>query len=82
MPEKVRLGDGRIVDAVGAGSVCLTTQFKVSDLKQARMHKELLSRKLHLVHSDVCGPMDDSIGAKRYFVSFIDHYSPAVPSTS
>ena len=33
------------------------------------------SRKLQLVHSDVCGPMDESIGGKRYFVSFIGDYS-------
>ena len=33
------------------------------------------SRKLQLVHSDVCGPMDKSLGGKRYFVSFIDDYS-------
>ena len=33
------------------------------------------SRKLELVHSDVCGPMDESIGGKRYFVSFIDDFS-------
>ena len=28
-----------------------------------------------LVHSDVCGPMDESIRGKQYFVSFIDDYS-------
>ena len=33
------------------------------------------SRKLQLIHSDVCGPIDESIGGKRYFVSFIDDYS-------
>ena len=33
------------------------------------------SRKLQLVHSDVYGPMDESLGGKRYFVSFIDDYS-------
>ena len=204
-PEKVGLGDGRVVDAVGTGSVCLTMQFKVSNPKRARMHKVLYvpklacnlfsvraaaqqgnlvkfgfskcwirnreggllgmgslngslyhldcepilpvaeqasaaceqsadlwhqrlghvnakylsdlyqkemvtgmklpketqlsfcegcvkgkmhrqpfksvgeshrsSRKLQLVHSDVCGPMDESIGGKSYFVSFIDDYS-------
>ena len=35
-----------------------------------------LTRKLQLVHSDVCGPMaTDSLGGKRYFVTFIDDYS-------
>jgi hypothetical protein len=34
------------------------------------------TRKLQLVHSDVCGPMNtDSIGGRRYFVTFIDDYS-------
>ena len=34
------------------------------------------SRRLQLVHSDVCGPMNtESIGGKRYFVTFIDDFS-------
>lgn len=34
------------------------------------------TRRLELVHSDVCGPMQtESIGGKRYFVTFIDDYS-------
>ena len=34
------------------------------------------TRKLQLVHSDVCGPMPrESIGGRRYFVTFIDDYS-------
>ena len=34
------------------------------------------TRKLQLVHNDVCGPMQtESIGGKRYFVSFTDDYS-------
>ncbi len=33
------------------------------------------SRKLQLVNCDVCGPMDESIAGKRYYVSFIDDYS-------
>ena len=34
------------------------------------------TRKLQRVHSDVCGPMPvDSIGGKRYFVTFIDDYT-------
>lgn len=33
-------------------------------------------RKLQLVHSDVCGPMQtESIGGSKYFVTFIDDYS-------
>ena len=33
-------------------------------------------RKLQRVHSDVCGPMPtESIGGKRYYVTFIDDYS-------
>ena len=39
--------------------------------------REILSkRKLQCVHSDVCGPMPkESIGGKKYFVTFIDDYS-------
>ena len=34
------------------------------------------TRRLELVHSDVCDPMQtESIGGKRYFVTFIDDYS-------
>ena len=33
------------------------------------------TRKLELVHSDVCGPMQtESFGGCRYFVAFIDDY--------
>ena len=33
-------------------------------------------RKLQLVHSDVCGPMQaESIGGQKYFVTFIDDFS-------
>lgn len=34
------------------------------------------TRRLQLVHSDVCGPMQiESIGGCKYFVTFIDDYS-------
>ena len=34
------------------------------------------TRKLQLVHSDVCGPMQtESFGGQKYFVTFIDDYS-------
>ena len=34
------------------------------------------TRKLHLVHSDICGPMQtQSIGGANYFVTFIDDYT-------
>ena len=34
------------------------------------------TRKLQLVHSDVCGPMPvESLGGQKYFVTFIDDYS-------
>ena len=34
------------------------------------------TRKLQLVHSDVCGPMQtQSIGRAKYFVTFIDDYT-------
>ena len=36
-------------------------------------------KKLELVHSDVCGPLQaESIGGSRYFVTFIDDYSRCV----
>ena len=36
-------------------------------------------RKLELVHSDVCGPLQvESIGGSRYFVTFVDDYSRCV----
>ena len=45
-PEKVGLGDGKVVEAVGTGGVCLTMQFKVSDLKRSKVHKVLYVPKL------------------------------------
>ena len=37
------------------------------------------TRKLQLVHSDVCGPMPvQSFAGKRYFVTFVDDYSRCV----
>ena len=34
------------------------------------------TRKLEIVHSDVCGPMSsESLGGRRYFVTFIDDFS-------
>jgi len=34
------------------------------------------TRPLELINSDICGPMQSaSIGASKYFVSFIDNYS-------
>ena len=34
------------------------------------------TRRLQLVHSDVCGPMHTpSIGGAKYFVTFIDYYA-------
>ena len=42
------------------------------------MHRQS-KRKLELVHSDVCGPLQvQSIGGSRYFVTFIDDYSRCV----
>ena len=40
-PEKVRLGDGRTVDAVGIGNIHLTMLFKVSEPKKSVMYKVL-----------------------------------------
>ena len=44
--EKVGLGDGRVVDAAGTGSICFAMRFKVSDQKRARMHKVLYVPKM------------------------------------
>ena len=45
-PEKVGLGDGRIVKAVGVGNVRLNMLFKVSDSKRAVMYNVLYVPKL------------------------------------
>ncbi|CAK6974377.1 Retrovirus-related Pol polyprotein from transposon TNT 1-94 [Scomber scombrus] len=118
-PQSVKLGDGRVVDALGLGNINLRMTFKVSDVKNVTMYdviklKELKNlvngvdftaekeatfceacvegklsrkphkpvgeirskRKLQLIHSDVCGPMQtESIGGVKYFVTFIDDYS-------
>ena len=45
-PEKVALGDGRVVEAVGVGTVRLTMLFKVSNSKNAVMYDVLHVPKL------------------------------------
>lgn len=37
-PEKVGVGDGRVVEAIGIGNVHLNMRFKVSELKRATLH--------------------------------------------
>ncbi|CAH9135249.1 unnamed protein product [Cuscuta epithymum] len=50
-------------------------QHKVSFSSTRKNHSELLS----LVHSDVCGPIEEeSLGGSRYFVTFIDDASRKV----
>lgn len=50
-------------------------QHRVSFSTTRKNHSELLS----LVHSDVCGPIEeDSLGGSRYFVTFIDDASRKV----
>ena len=45
-PEKVALGDGRVVEAVGVGTVRLTMLFKISNCKNAVMYDVLHIPKL------------------------------------
>jgi len=45
-PEKAGLGDGRVVEAVGVGTVQLNMLFKVSDSKRAVMYDVLHIPKL------------------------------------
>ncbi len=42
-PEKVKLSDGRVVNALGSGSIRLSMHFKVSNSKPAMMYDVLLS---------------------------------------
>ena len=49
---------------------------KTSKKKFKTMESTRSSRKLELVHSDVCGPMQTlSHGGKKYFVSFTDDFT-------
>ena len=45
-PEKVGIGDGRVVEALGIGNVRLSMQFKVSESKRATLHNVLYAPKL------------------------------------
>ena len=43
------------------------------------MDHEQSAKKLELIHSNICGPIQvESIGGSRYFVTFIDDYTPCV----
>ena len=33
------------------------------------------NRRLQLVHSDICGPLQTSLGGCRYFLLFVDSFS-------
>lgn len=48
--------------------------------KQSRLpfpvHENSSKELLHLVHTDLCGPMEeDSLGGNKYFLTFIDDFS-------
>lgn len=45
-PEKVGVGDGRVVEALGIGNVRLNMRFKVSESKRATLHNVLYVPKL------------------------------------
>ena len=49
---------------------------KLAQRKFDSVGEQRTSRKLELIHSDVYGPMQtNSLGGKRYFVTFIDDFS-------
>ena len=49
---------------------------RLSDMSRKSVGEIRSTRKLQLVHSDVCGPMrTESVGGHKYFVTFIDDYS-------
>lgn len=53
---------------------CVEGKLQRKPFKSVKHHQS--TRKLELIYSDVCGPMQvDSIGGSRYFVTFIDDYS-------
>ena len=45
-PEKVGLGDGRTVDALGVGDIHLRMEFKVSQPRKSVMHRVMYVPKL------------------------------------
>ena len=72
-----KLSKQGIIDATGQLSFCENCVETKTTRKPFKPVGEIKSsRKLQLVHSDVCGPMEtQSIGGHRYFVTFIDDYS-------
>ena len=49
---------------------------KTSKQKFSTVGEKCSKRKLELIHSDVCGPMQtNSYGGKRYFITFIDDFT-------
>ncbi|CAK9796277.1 Retrovirus-related Pol polyprotein from transposon TNT 1-94 [Anthophora plagiata] len=54
-------------------NVCARCKIHVQPFKQSNNRS---SEVLHLVHSDICGPMRvESLGGARYFVTFVDDCS-------
>ena len=81
---------GTIVEKGLASGVKMSTTSKLSVCEgcmegkmQCKLFKSLSylrsKKKLELIHSDVCGPLQvESIGGSRHFVTFIDDYSHCV----
>ena len=63
-PEKVALGDGRVVEAVGVGTVWLTMLFKVSNSKNTVMHDVLHVQKLSYYCRWIIGAYRDGVKRK------------------
>ena len=57
---------------------CVQGKLSKKPFKPSGIHT---TRKLQLIHSDVCGPMKtESVGGKKYFVTFTDDYTRCTSS--
>lgn len=48
---------------------------KITEAPVSKIPREKANKKFELVHSDICGPISESIYGQKYVISFIDDYS-------
>lgn len=60
-------------EKLGDCEICI--QAKIKRLPSKPNDTPRTTKRLEIVHSDVCGPMTQTLGGEKYFITFIDDYT-------